>query len=347
MKSLWKKAAAGAFLAAALFGAGCAPVVREGTPPAEAPDLSYDPAHYPVTVETLDSRGEKREETFERPPRRVAAIWQNSIETLIALGVGDRIIAAMGLPDEKYLRPEYRETYRHIPYTSMENLDVETMLMEEPDLIVGWMSSFGPKTLRSTEFWRGRGVASYISQGSDFTKPDRRHTVEDEYRDILNLGKIFDREEKAREIVGAMKEAVSRAEQRAARQGRRPRGLVIEYLNRDIHVYGEKTLAGDIVRKMGGELLGPELTSISKEQIIEMDPDAVFIVVIESAYGSEEQILDQFREEKALRELRCVKEGRVYALPLYAVYSAGVRTYDGIQIIGKGLYPGMEEGGEA
>ena len=43
--------------------------------------------------------------------------------------------------------------------------------------------------------------------------------------------------------------------------------------------------------------------------------------------------------DQALQGLTCVKEKRIYPLPLYAIYSAGVRTYDGIQIIGKGLYP--------
>jgi len=34
-----------------------------------------------------------------------------------------------------------------------------------------------------------------------------------------------------------------------------------------------------------------------------------------------------------------VQERRIYPLPLYAVYSAGVRSYDGILILAQGLYP--------
>ena len=152
-----------------------------------------DSAHYPVTVETLNSHGEMREETFKKPPKRVVCIWQNSIENLLALGVGDRIVAAMGLPDGSYLRPEYRETYAKIPYTSMENLDMETVMLQDPDLIVGWASSFDKKTLRGTDFWEGRGVGTYIAPGS--SSKIQVHTIDYEYQDILNLGKIFDREE--------------------------------------------------------------------------------------------------------------------------------------------------------
>ena len=35
----------------------------------------------------------------------------------------------VGLPDGSYLRPEYRETYAKIPYTSMEHLDMETVML--------------------------------------------------------------------------------------------------------------------------------------------------------------------------------------------------------------------------
>lgn len=325
----------------AFFG-GCTPVVREntGTPSQQNTEkMVGESAHYPVTVETLDSKKKLHKETFAETPRRVVAVWQNSIETLLALGVGDRIVAAMGLPSGEYLRPEYRETYDRIPYTSMENLDVETVMMTNPDLIVGWASTFDAKVLRGTDFWESRGIHTYISPGS--SSAVKEHTVDYEYRDILNMGKIFDREEKAEEIVSQMEAEIKRAENSARALGRHPRGLVIEYLGKNINVYGRRTLAGDIVKRMGGELLAEDAQQISKEQLIELDPDAIFVVVIERDYGQEKQILDHIYGEKALQGLRCVKERRIYPLPLYAIYSAGVRTYDGIQIIEKGLYPDL------
>lgn len=322
--------------AAALFCTGCTPVVKEAPPRASAPPANYDTSHYPVTIENMDSYGKAREETFSRPPERVVAVWQNSIETLIALGVGDRIVGAMGLPDGKYLRPEYREVYSRIPYTSMESLDVETVMMQDPDLIVGWKSTFDKKVLRSTEFWNSRNVATYIAPGSASTI--KYHTIEYEYGDILNLGKIFDREDRAKKLVTQMEGEIGEAEDRAAAMGRHPRGLIIEYQGKNIVVYGERSLAGDILKRMGGELLAADQDSISREQIRELNPDALCVVVIESDYGRENAILDQVWQDQVLREMDCVKAGKVYALPLYTIYSSGVRTYDGIQIIKKGLY---------
>lgn len=199
--------------------------------------IEWNREKYPLAVEILNSHGEKERQVFYSPPKRVAAVWQNSIETLLALGVGDRIIAGMGVPDRKYIREEYQAGYEAIPYKSLENLDPETIMMMRPDFIAGWSSTFTDKVLRSTEFWNERGVHTYISQNSD--PANRNRTIENEYADILNLGKIFDREEKAESLVKEMKDEISRAAGQATLTGKHPRGLIIEFMGSDISVYGE------------------------------------------------------------------------------------------------------------
>lgn len=326
-----------------IFLSGCAPVVKENGKTMPRIDgeakIEGNREKYPLAVETLNSHGEKERQVFYSPPKRVAAVWQNSIETLLALGVGDRIIAGMGVPGGKYIREEYRADYEAIPYKSLENLDTETIMMMRPDFIAGWSSTFTDKVLRSTEFWNERGVHTYISQNSD--PANRNRTIENEYADILNLGKIFDREEKAESLVKEMKDEISRAAGQATLTGKHPRGLIIEFMGSDISVYGEETLAGDILRRMNGELLASGQQQISKEQIIEMDPDAIFVILIEGDYDYPKQKLDMLYHEQALRDVRCIREKRVYPLPLYSVYSSGIRTLDGIRYIGKGLYPDL------
>lgn len=326
-----------------IFLSGCAPVVKENGKTMPRIDgeakIEWNRAKYPLAVETLNSHGEKERQVFYSPPKRVAAVWQNSIETLLALGVGDRIIAGMGVPDGKYIREEYRADYEAIPYKSLENLDTETIMMMKPDFIAGWSSTFSAKVLRGTEFWNERGVHTYISQNSN--PENRNRTIENEYDDILNMGKIFDREEKAKSLVKEMKDEISRAAGQANLTGKHPSGLIIEFMGSDISVYGEETLAGDILRRMSGKLLAPGQQQISKEQIIEMDPDAIFVVLIEEDYDYPGQKLDMLYNEQALRDVRCIREKRVYPLPLYSVYSSGIRTLDGIRYIGKGLYPDL------
>lgn len=310
-------------------------LVRFNTPV----QYDYNPAHYPVTIENFNTQGEPEQQTFTKPPERVVAVWQNSIETLLALGVGDRVIAGNGVPDKKFFLPQYQEQYSQIPYTGLQLLDVETTMMMKPDLIVGWHSTFSPKVIRQTEFWHKRGVNTFIARSSMISNTGR--TLQNEYKDILDLGKIFDKNERAEQIVSEMQQEVNFAISRTADYPKRPRALVLEFMGKEPTVYGEKSLAGDIVKELHGELLAEKQRAIGLEQVVELDPDVIFVVVIESHYGHEQDMVDRVTQHKALKNLRCVKEGRVLPLPLYAIYSSGVRTYDGIKIIANGLYPDL------
>ena len=316
----------------------CSPIVKvhenEHRP---AMTEQADAVYTPVTIENINEKGEPVSARYEQPPQRVVAVWQNSIETLLALGVGDRIVAGMGVPDAKYIRPEYRAAYEAIPYTSLENLDVETILMMQPDLIVGWASTFSPKVLRSAEFWAGRGVHTYIAPSS--ARKTKHKTIAQECEDIRNLGRIFARTERAEEIVGEMQREIAFVRAHTAHLEKRPRALVIEFLGKEIRSYGESTLAGDMLRELGADHLAADGMSLGMEELIELNPDALFLVVIEEDYGNEGAILARLYENPALRSLSCVQERRIYTLPLYAVYSSGIRTYDGITIFAHGLYP--------
>ena len=316
----------------------CSPIVKvhenEHRP---AMTEQADAVYTPVTIENINEKGDVVSAVYEQPPQRVVAVWQNSIETLLALGVGDRIVAGMGVPDAKYIRPEYRAAYEAIPYTSLENLDVETILMMQPDLIVGWASTFSPKVLRSAEFWAGRGVHTYIAPSS--ARKTKHKTIAQECEDIRNLGRIFARTERAEEIVGEMQREIAFVRAHTAHLEKRPRALVIEFLGKEIRSYGESTLAGDMLRELGADHLAADGMSLGMEELIELNPDALFLVVIEEDYGNEGAILARLYENPALRSLSCVQERRIYTLPLYAVYSSGIRTYDGITIFAHGLYP--------
>ena len=343
-----RKILVGSVLAACLLLSGCTrniftlPVhenpealMRFNTPV----QYDYNPAHYPVTIENFNTQGEPEQQTFTKPPERVVAVWQNSIETLLALGVGDRIIAGNGVPDKKFFRKEYQEQYSKIPYTGLQLLDLETTMMLKPYLIVGWHSTFAPKVIRPTEFWHKRGVNTFIARSSMID--GRPRTLENEYKDILDLGKVFDKNERAQQLVGQMQQEVNFAISQTAGYQKRPRALVLEFMGKEPTVYGEKSLAGNIVKELHGELLAEKQRAIGLEQVVELDPDVIFIVVTEFNYGREQDMIDRVTQHKALKNLRCVKEGRVLPLPLYAIYSSGVRTYDGIKIIANGLYPDL------
>lgn len=344
MKKQWIQIGLIATLVVSLL-AGCGQVVDKKTSEVNnfdsRPKLTYNKDHYPVTIQEISSEGKFQDMVYKEPPQRIVAVWQSSVETLIALGVGDRIMAGMGIPDVKYLLPQNRATYEKIPTTSIQNLSVESVLAMKPDFIFGWYSTFQPKVLKGTDFWLERGVNTYISPASTPRK-DERQTLDNEYKMILDLGKIFDRQEKAEAIVNEMKSEINQAVEYTNKENVHPKALIMEFSGKDIAVYDKKSLAGDILTTLHGELLGDGLKMISREQILELNPDVMFIVVVEDDYANPKQFFERVYNDSTLAQVKAIKEHRVYILPLYAVYSAGIRSLDGIRIISGGLYPNLK-----
>lgn len=300
-------------------------------------NYKYAKENYPITINNLKTGRSFENQKFDKPPKRIIGVWQNSIETPIALGVGDRIIAGMGVYNSKYIKKEYREEYEKIPITSMENLDQESVIMMQPDMIIGWYSTFTSKYLRSTDFWHRRGVGTYIAVSSAWLPNGQ--IIENEYNDILNLGKIFDKQKEAEVIVNAMKEQIFDVLERTKNIEKKPRALVLGGMGRQLGVYGANSLAGDLVKKLNGELLAENERTISAEQVVIDNPDVIFFLVEESRYQDMDRLVGQIYERPAFKNLKCAREKRIIPLPLNSIYTPGVRTIDGIKIIACGLYP--------
>ena len=102
-------------------------------------------SHYPVTITTYNYSKEPVEITFDKAPEGVVAIYQNSIETLLALGLEDKIVAAAGLDHD--VKDEYKDAFSKVNYLEDFTPAKETIIMEKPDFILSWYSIFDDKRL--------------------------------------------------------------------------------------------------------------------------------------------------------------------------------------------------------
>lgn len=55
---------------------------------------------YPLTITTYDYEGNEIETVYEKAPEKVVAIYQGSVETMLALGLEDHLAATAGLDNE-------------------------------------------------------------------------------------------------------------------------------------------------------------------------------------------------------------------------------------------------------
>ena len=288
-------------------------------------------SHYPVTITTYNYLKEPVEITFDKAPERVVAIYQNSIETLLALGLEDKIVAGL----DHDVKDEYKDAFSKVNYLEDFTPSKETIIMEKPDFILSWYSIFDDKRLGDIYYWNENGVNTYMSLNSGVVS---ERTIENEITDILNLGKIFNVEEKAQALVDEITSTVSEVSSKVSNEEKQS-AMVIEFYDDEIYTYGSKTLAGDMVTKLGAELLNPEGGNIGAEDLIKLNPDCIFVSYMDR--GNENvpvEEINKILENPAFASLSAVKNKRVYSIPLGDMYSSGIRTIDGINTFANGLY---------
>ena len=298
-------------------------------------------AGYPVTITNFDSAGNEIQYTYSRPPERVVAVYQGSIETMIALGLEDRVIASYGLDNE--VKPEWKEGLAAMNYQeAVFAPDQETVTLLQPDMIVSWGSLFSAKMLGDVSIWNKKGVATYMNSN---TRPGGyARTLENEYTDILNLGRIFSVRARAEEIVAEMKKEV--AQTLAEAEGKPAvRVAVVEPMGDTISNYGKSSLAGDMISQLGGKLANPDGKEMSKEDLLACDPDVIFVVYMAYSGDDPESVvvnqMNSITADPALASLSAVQTGRVYPVMLGDIYAAGPRSIDGIKTLAAGMYPEM------
>ena len=316
--------------------AGSAPE-SQGSSQTETESSAAQPqaAHYPVTVSNYNYAKEPVDITFERCPEKVLVLNQNNIETMLALGLGDKIVAAAGLDHE--VKAEYQADFETINYLTDFTVSRESVLMLEPDMILGWWSTFGEKRLDGTDFWNERGVKTYMAENSNSIVEYR--TLANEYDYILDLGKIFDVEDKAQAIVNEIQAQVQQIVDQSKDMEKRS-ALIIEFLGDSIYTYDKTTLGGDMAITVGADLLDTPEQTIGLEDLIELDPQVIFVVYMDGdEEGMAEKSVANVTGNEALSSLTAVKNGDVYAIPLGDMYTSAMRTADGLEIFANGLYP--------
>lgn len=298
---------------------------------------------YPVTITTYGSDGAEYTTTYEKAPEKVLAVYQGSIETLLALGLEDHIVATAGLDNE--VPDEQKAAFSSVEYLDEFTPSKETATMLEPDMIFSWVSLFRDKTLGDAQEWIDNGTNIYINTNTAVAED----SLENEYNDLLNMGIIFDVQDKAEAIVNEMKSTIETVKEQAQAAGESPSVLVLESSSDGSFTnYNASSLAGDMVTQLGGTLANADGSSLGKEDVIAANPDVIFVVYMPYTGDDPETLkqekLDVILTDESLASLSAVQNGRVVPIMLSEMYASATRTQDGIETLAKGLYPELSLG---
>lgn len=237
-----------AMLVVALTVAGCGSDGDGGDRGGQASSsgTSASRTTYPLTVQNCG-----RSMTFDKAPRRVVTYYQTTLETLLALGLQDRIVGRSKL--EEPALPDQAAAVASIDQLSdsFTAPTKEILLTARPDFVFA--------RLPGREFDAAEGFATrkeIEAAGSDVyvmsaqCTPETVASLDLMLSDIETLGKIFDVQDRAAQLSDRLRSELAEIK---ASVGGEPAVKAIWYDSGEgpLYVYG-KALGSDLIARAGG-----------------------------------------------------------------------------------------------
>lgn len=271
--------------------------------------------------------------TFDHVPQRVIAANTNAADQLYAMGLQDKIIGVCY--KNSTINPEYQEMYDAAPVIVQKAATLEQLVEAEPDFVYGRSSAFSEKNGTTHDKLTSYGIASLSSIEGYKLGAD----VEDVYTDFENLGRIFDMQDKANEIVDGMKQKIADV-QEAIKDTETVKVFVFDSLMDDGPYTCGNNFTAKLIRHAGGvnvfEDMEKTWSVVSWESVVDANPDVIII----NDYGSTslEDKIEQLKSNPTLATIPAIANDRIYSITLCEVFASSM-TANTIEKFAKDFHP--------
>lgn len=280
---------------------------------------------YPMT---FDNYG--REVTIKKKPEKVLTLGPNTTEVFAALGLGDYVIGRSLVNHSRGPLDEYADVVNAIPELNHSAATREAILSSGADFIysLDWeISEDGCNIDEVAQY----GMDVYVNAAT---------TLEEQYQEILDIGKIFGVEDKAEEFVADQKARVEAVQEKI--KGQEPvKVLVYDSGNDGVFTCSGTNFESLLVEYAGGENIFSDLTekqwiTVSYEEVLNRNPDVILIHDYDSP--SVEEKIAEIKSNPTLSQLDCVKNEKFAVITLESVL-AGDRIAYAIESMASDFYP--------
>ena len=264
---------------------------------------------------------------------KVIAANGNAGDQLMALGLGDKIIATAYTNSD--INPKWDAEYKAIPEAAETYISLETVLSLEPDFVYGRSSSFTEKYNTEHDTLTKYGIMSLSSIEGYTVGAD----VDVVYQDFYNLGRIFQVEDKAEEIVSGMKGKITAAEEAVAGQEATP-VFVFDMAQEEGAYTCGNNFTSKLIEHAGGVNIFNDLdttwATVSWETVVERAPEVIVI----NDYGDTtlEEKIAQLKENPALATVPAIQNDRIISVTLCEVFASSM-TGDTVEKFARAFHP--------
>ncbi|MER3499933.1 MAG: cobalamin-binding protein [Candidatus Fervidibacterota bacterium] len=246
--------------------------------------------------------------------QRIVSLAPSATENLFAIEAGELVVGVTSACD-------YPPQAKKLPQVGdFMKPSLERIAALHPDVLVV-VSSTIPKAI-ADELQAKAKVPVFVLQP---------RTVQDVLRGLLVLGELTNRKSNAKKLVRRLEQRLQGVK-RSIKAGAKPKVVVEIAPPPSLMVAGPGTYIDDAIRWAGGENAFADASqpfpTVSLEALVARDPD-VYIVPVKAKRN--EQVWEEVRRRSGYNQLRCVREGRVYAIDPDLLFRPTPRLVSGIE----------------
>lgn len=282
-------------------------------------------AEYSVTV---DNYG--REVTVADRPEKVLALGPNCTELFAALGLGDLVIGRSLVNHSRGPLEEYADAVNAIPVLNNSSATREAIISSGADFIYALDWEIGDTGCNIEEV-AAYGMDVYVNSAT---------SLEEQYREILDIGMIFGVEDVAEAFVADQKARIQAVADKL--EGVAPvKVLVYDSGNDGVFTCSGVNFESLLVGLAGGENLFDDLTdkqwvTVSYEEVLARNPDVILIHDYDSP--SVEEKIAEIKANPTLSLLECVQNERFAVIALESVLPGNRMAY-AVESMAADFYP--------
>ncbi len=284
-------------------------------------------AEYPMTFENYG-----REVEVTQEPEKVLTLGPNCTELFAALGLGDKVIGRSLINHSRGPLEEYADVVNNIPELNYSSATREAIISSGADFIYALDWEIGDEGCNIEEVGQ-YGMTVYVNSAT---------TLEEEYQEILDLGKIFNVEDKAEAFVQDQKDRIATV-QETVKDQEPIKVLVYDSGNDGVFTCSGINFESLLVGLAGGENIFGDLdekqwVTVSYEEVLARDPDLILIHDYDSP--SVEEKLQEIKTNPTLSQLDCVKNERFATITLESVLPGDRMAY-AVESMASEFYPDL------
>ncbi|WP_447774298.1 ABC transporter substrate-binding protein [Pseudomonas chlororaphis] len=289
---------------------------------------------YPLTVHSCN-----REVTFKEAPKHALSHDINMTQMMLALGLKSRMVGYSGISGWKAVTPEMRTILDGLPELAAKYPSVETLLDANVDFFfAGWDygmrvgGDLTPQTLTPL----GINVLE-LTESCAFVMKRPPASLDDTYNDLRNLGRIFDVQDRANQLIADMQQQVAAIQQDLPTE--KPRVFLYDSGEDRAMTSGRLGMPQALIDAAGGRNILDDVeaswTRVNWETVVERNPQV--IVIVDYSEISAEQKQQFLLNNKALQSVDAIRNQRFIVIP-YVQATPGIDNVEAVQTLAKGFH---------